>query len=1637
MMNIASKSNANNDDLFFVQNMQMPPYEDHSSYTHQTLTSSIVYNANLGPLIDWVNSFNDPYCLLVNSLNDLRDGIAFCHLVGLITCTPSDQEKIRQLVYYDASSNGNNEDLIAQNMDLALNILKNSSIPVPDHTLTLNSQSLMENDECLLQFLEVLKQVHELLGGYTNNTGILQSPISKQQQQQQYAQNHNTSAMSYPQQKTQQLPSQIHEDLSSNGQTQLMSKSPSVGNVFQPQFTSAYQNHNPLDSDNKMNSLIITPRNLPLQMQTSLNNFNPNQVKDKFQSNLSHRRFENSLEINNISPIGQKQSVSPLNHNQEDVSHVLSMQLGGIIMPIGNSITPDNIFNKDPEEIQLEKEIEAINDSYMVVNHNFISQAKDKENLFGVKHSNSIMNAHNKSMSNNQQSLYQNHISSVSTSASREKWKIKQLQNENQDYSKIIKNSNQKMIKTVDPATAQTLQSNHNKINQSQQIQDQYNVFDKSNIQDGLTMESNIRSQKHKFVSNQTSSVSQDQQQNFMQNQSFNKHNLPLQRKEISRQQTFQNTQKPASDEDEIMNEMQTLNIQPESKELGSNKNKPLLLQEVKIDIIDIKTQYKVLDWLVQDVKLLKNNERLINELPLYCKNGVFFCDLINRLNGKHAIIKGIDRNPKNMTSIIANLNKILDYFRQFPKFCARYLWAQKYIIDGNTDVIWGFLDDIWHWHFNKISPYDITYKAPSNNLKSSQSRTRDDTSSLGRYQQQQLNQLTKENTSNNITQMLPPKIQSNRTMDRRTSQNATNANTTASHVPQNYSNDYDQHNQKINIQRVQTPNIQNMNKGNHHQNDSMVNQTLPRERSYGSLHQQKTPLIRNLRAQDAPLQAGYKSTRAVMSTHGNNSFSRNSGSKRRRDISNINSPIAKDQTGKVYFMSNSKKDDRDMLNLLSINQKGASNNYEHFTISDDMISDVRTWLFNLKFQSFLSKEFDHKDICGDPYSNGILLGELFSYLEKITLYKIIQYPSTISECKENLLKVISIIKQRRRDFPSRLLSEKAVENILKRDKQTIYSILYYLKLSYPDVQPIENEALLNTTSAAANCSVMSNQSQQNLALPYTTGEIKLLETSILNWIKSMGVLSKFGQHYNEVQSLLEIQKEISNGSLLCEIVTTIFNVKIMGIFKDPKTEATAISNIRKSLEVLKKQTKMSQKFTWAEREIYEGQINIVIGLLEDLHRCFDGLQPRKRGPNYFHDGPYLGDTLYKVQPYMRYRNQNGSNNINGTKDSSIGKELMKLNKADQCISTINQSLEFGGGLTDRHRFQEIPSLLSYRNHQTIQPSETNKTTQKVIQIENTSTSLYAGYQTLSPRSTIQTQIQTSQERKPNFGVFLSNKLNKEQTNGSLQSRGFNDIINTTMDKRENININKAAAAVDRTTFSPQSFTMANSKFDERNYNPFQQQCQPYPQKLKPSNLTLDEENYNAPTQQTNTNKYQAIPQKINELVLPQKSDITQQYPVAPTRSPLNIKSRGQSLEFEGGSHIKRPSMISIEDYENEEHNQNRNVFNQKEKQKIAQWMGQFNISIPKTFFTEKDNIPEFKDGQVRQIILPPYSLLLSQIVGVLENHKFENLQLNPKSSASCLQNIKKALQLLKKKNVIKFYFLISLLASPIVFAVQ
>ena len=127
-----------------------------------------------------------------------------------------------------------------------------------------------------------------------------------------------------------------------------------------------------------------------------------------------------------------------------------------------------------------------------------------------------------------------------------------------------------------------------------------------------------------------------------------------------------------------------------------------------------------------------------------------------------------------------------------------------------------------------------------------------------------------------------------------------------------------------------------------------------------------------------------------------------------------------------------------------------------------------------------------------------------------------------------------------------------------------------------------------------------------------------------LNLFRKLGVREEVFAN-GKIDSIVEIEREIRQGVLLCDLVSLVFNVKINGVFREPRTENTCLANIRKGLEVLRRQRKLSQKFTWAEKLILQANRHVVLGLFEDIHRCYSGLAARKRGLNYFDDGPFLG----------------------------------------------------------------------------------------------------------------------------------------------------------------------------------------------------------------------------------------------------------------------------------------------------------------------------------------------------------------------------------------------------------------------------
>ena len=101
---------------------------------------------------------------------------------------------------------------------------------------------------------------------------------------------------------------------------------------------------------------------------------------------------------------------------------------------------------------------------------------------------------------------------------------------------------------------------------------------------------------------------------------------------------------------------------------------------------------------------------------------------------------------------------------------------------------------------------------------------------------------------------------------------------------------------------------------------------------------------------------------------------------------------------------------------------------------------------------------------------------------------------------------------------------------------------------------------------------------------------------------------------------------------MFIRITEKLLNIKISGVYRDPKTMTSCISNIRKALEPLRKDIKMSQKFLWDEKNIVCNlERASILGLLEDLHRFSDGLPARRCNNSisntgaYFFDGPYLG----------------------------------------------------------------------------------------------------------------------------------------------------------------------------------------------------------------------------------------------------------------------------------------------------------------------------------------------------------------------------------------------------------------------------
>jgi len=178
-------------------------------------------------------------------------------------------------------------------------------------------------------------------------------------------------------------------------------------------------------------------------------------------------------------------------------------------------------------------------------------------------------------------------------------------------------------------------------------------------------------------------------------------------------EKSFENSRKVLKSRENLNISQSTIGKLPynkENQELSPiNKRFP---QQMPIEIEEppIHLKKKVLNWLISIGLLRKDITELETKLPKICTNGVIYADLIERVHGKSSSLKGIIRKPKNKSQIIANFAKIFVYLRKFEKLNPRFLFKEKELLESNPYIFWNFLDDLYYFFNNKISPYDSRY---------------------------------------------------------------------------------------------------------------------------------------------------------------------------------------------------------------------------------------------------------------------------------------------------------------------------------------------------------------------------------------------------------------------------------------------------------------------------------------------------------------------------------------------------------------------------------------------------------------------------------------------------------------------------------------------------------------------------------------------------------------------------------------------------------------------------------------------------------------------------------------------------------------------------------------------------------------
>jgi len=218
--------------------------------------------------------------------------------------------------------------------------------------------------------------------------------------------------------------------------------------------------------------------------------------------------------------------------------------------------------------------------------------------------------------------------------------------------------------------------------------------------------------------------------------------------------------------------------------------------------------------------------------------------------------------------------------------------------------------------------------------------------------------------------------------------------------------------------------------------------------------------------------------------------------------------------------------------------------------------------------------------------------------------------------------------------------------------------------------------------------------------LPYSPSSRRQLDLSILNWLDECGLLREIGGDLCRPSTLLSLESYLRDGTLLCLLVERRFLSGTLSLssrvhsqwhwHRHPTTRNQCLLNMRSSLSVLRSCRHMSSRFLYSGVEdcILGGRWDCILGLLEDMHRCADGLQ----GTAADAETPYLGKFPPIVRtpaagssPPDRTRGDDGVLDLGGSFDHTLRRNNFVVSGDDIATYQHMKTVDKLGGLHLNH----------------------------------------------------------------------------------------------------------------------------------------------------------------------------------------------------------------------------------------------------------------------------------------------------------------------------------------------------------------